>query len=359
MNRYTIQFRYPSVDPSIHPSIHQYTNTPIHQYTNTSIHPSTPRIDMQLRRVQCSGGPSHVSTRRVQHRIGETSPSYFVSDYMFNRHDCRNTLSSRVSAKNSEVDDMSVSGLPSYCDDFVCTSSPAVELTVKALARDIERANGVWTTSLLSKNVEYKDAYCSTRGIDAFKADFIPSFFKPTNVKVTKMYMVDAAPSQRACIEYTIDGILNSKKDESTNMNSGGTAVTVDMKTTVTMNLLTGQIECREDSWNVRSLLSKAPWNAARLGWAGIQRGREVRKKGSELIDKSVSSVLGSLDDDEMDAYQADPRDPMKFFQQNDSFKDDATTLIIFLLVLYIVVQGYSVLFGGGSGGGGFGSSGF
>ncbi len=41
------------------------------------------------------------------------------------------------------MDDMSVDNLPpSYCDDFSCTSSPAVELTVKALAKDIERGNG-------------------------------------------------------------------------------------------------------------------------------------------------------------------------------------------------------------------------
>lgn len=227
-----------------------------------------------------------------------------------------------------------------------------MELTVKALAKDIERGNGVWTKSLLSKNIEYKDAYCSTKGIDSFKVDFIPKFCKATSINVNKLYMVDAAPSRQAVIEYTVEGNLNPDKDN-------GTAVTVDMKTTVTMNLLTGQIEVREDSWNVRSLLSKPSWNAARLAWAGVQKSREARKKGSELIEKSVSSVLGSLDDEE-DTFQADPNDPMKFFQQNDSFKDDAVTFTIFLLVLYIVVQGYTTLFGGSSGGsGGFGSGGF
>ena len=29
-----------------------------------------------------------------------------------------------------------------YCDDFVCTSSPAVEASVRQLAKDIQRANG-------------------------------------------------------------------------------------------------------------------------------------------------------------------------------------------------------------------------
>ncbi len=250
----------------------------------------------------------------------------------------------------NNVDDMNVDNLPSYCSDFVCTSSPAVELTVKAVAKDIERGNGVWTTSLLSKNIEYRDAYCSTKGIDSFKVDFIPTFCRATSVKVNRLYMVDAAPSRQAIIEYTVEGKLNPDKDS-------GTAVTVDMKTALTLNLLTGQVEIREDSWSVRSLMSKPAWNATRLAWAGVQKSREARKKGSELIEKSVSSVLGSLDEE--DSFQADPNDPMKFFQQNDGFKQDAVSFSIFLLVLYIVVQGYTTLFGGGGGSGGFGSSGF
>ncbi len=253
----------------------------------------------------------------------------------------------------NNVDDMNVDNLPSYCTDFVCTSSPAVELTVKALAKDIERGNGVWTTSLLSKNVEYKDAFCSTRGIDGFRVDFIPTFCKATSVTVNRMYMTDVAPSRQAIIEYTVVGYLNPDKDAK----DGGTAVTVDMKTAVTLNLLTGQVEVREDSWNVRSLLSRPAWIAARLAWAGVQKSREARKRGSELIERGVSSVLGSLDEEE--TFQSDPNDPMKFFQQNDGFKQDAVSFSIFLLVLYIVVQGYTTLFGGGGGGGGFGSSGF
>ena len=268
---------------------------------------------------------------------------------------------------------MSVDNLPpSYCDDFSCTSSPAVELTVKALAKDIERGNGkslifsppsdaltratrfarspgVWTTSLLSRDVEYKDRYCTTKGIDQFKADFVPTFCKAKSVTITKMYMLDAPPSRQAVIEYELEGLLdpNSKSP---------TPVSVAMKTTVTLNLLTGQIEKREDSWNVRSLLSKPAYNAARLAWAGVQKSREARKRGSELIEKSVSSVLGSLDEDEQ--FVPDPTDPTKFFQGGDTFKDDAITFVLFLAVGWVVVQGYTTLLGGGGSGGGFGGGG-
>lgn len=42
-----------------------------------------------------------------------------------------------------------------YCDDFVCTSSPAVEQTVKAFAVDIQRCSS-WTTSRFMDDVTYK-----------------------------------------------------------------------------------------------------------------------------------------------------------------------------------------------------------
>lgn len=50
-----------------------------------------------------------------------------------------------------------IEGLRStYCDDFECTSSPAVEATVRAFSRDLTRANGVYTRSLLFRDVVYK-----------------------------------------------------------------------------------------------------------------------------------------------------------------------------------------------------------
>ena len=43
----------------------------------------------------------------------------------------------------------------SYCDEFECTSSPAVEQTVRALARDLTRLR-TWTLSLFAKDVRYR-----------------------------------------------------------------------------------------------------------------------------------------------------------------------------------------------------------
>ncbi|KAI8100942.1 hypothetical protein M9434_005326 [Picochlorum sp. BPE23] len=234
----------------------------------------------------------------------------------------------------------------SYCDDFVCTSSPSVELTVKALAKDIERGNGVWTKSLMAKGVEYKDAWCSTNGVADFQVDFIPKYCTPTeDVRVTRMRMVDQAT---ASIEWSVVGTIKGIGPLS------GTPVAVDMTTTIEMNLLTGQIEKREDTWKMASrssLQGRLAWNLARAVWGSVVRSRMARKTSANLIEKSIDSVMGSVDDDEdaMSSYQADPMDPMKFFQQNDSFKDDAIALCIFLLVMYIIITGYSTVFSSSS----------
>jgi hypothetical protein len=42
-----------------------------------------------------------------------------------------------------------------YCSDFVCTSSPLIEQTVKALARDLIRQT-TWTFSLFTPGVRYQ-----------------------------------------------------------------------------------------------------------------------------------------------------------------------------------------------------------
>lgn len=257
---------------------------------------------------------------------------------------------------SSSDDALSIENLSTrYCDEFECTSSPAVELTVRALAKDIARGNGVWTKSLLSKNVTYKDSFCSTSGIDSYKVDFFPTYCDASQVTITRIRMIDEAPSSKARIDYTVVGTLRKPGSDGSRRDAGLLKVEVDMSTTVTLNLLTGQIESREDSWKVRSIVGALAWNAARFAWGSLVKSREARKKSSDFIEKSVSSVLGSLDDaDDMSNFQADPRDPMKFFQQNDSFKDDAIAFILFVLVLYIIITGYSTLFASGGGGGGF-----
>ena len=51
--------------------------------------------------------------------------------------------------------DIQIEGLTEdYCDDFVCTSSPAVEQTLRSLAKDLVRRR--WTPVLFARDVKYR-----------------------------------------------------------------------------------------------------------------------------------------------------------------------------------------------------------
>ena len=65
------------------------------------------------------------------------------------------TNETRQQAQQQQEEAMQIEGLRSdYCDDFVCTSSPAVEQTVRSLARDLVRQK--WTPSLFTRDVVYQ-----------------------------------------------------------------------------------------------------------------------------------------------------------------------------------------------------------
>jgi len=51
--------------------------------------------------------------------------------------------------------DIQIEGLTeTYCDDFVCTSSPAIEQTLRSLAKDLVRRR--WTPVLFARDVKYR-----------------------------------------------------------------------------------------------------------------------------------------------------------------------------------------------------------
>ena len=57
--------------------------------------------------------------------------------------------------EDDEDVEMRIEGLTDdYCDDFVCTSSPAVEQTLRSLAKDLVRRR--WTPVLFARDVKYR-----------------------------------------------------------------------------------------------------------------------------------------------------------------------------------------------------------
>lgn len=57
-----------------------------------------------------------------------------------------------------------------YCNDFECTSSPAVEQTVRQLARDITRFK--YNTNYFQPDVQFNDGFRSFKGSDKYRNGF-------------------------------------------------------------------------------------------------------------------------------------------------------------------------------------------
>lgn len=200
---------------------------------------------------------------------------------------------------------------------------------MRSLARDLERANGVFTKSIISRNVEYKDMlFRRFSGPSGYsRMNFITKFVQNPSVKVLKMRMVDSSTAE---IAWNVTGKINSL------------SINVDMITEITMNLLTGQIEKHSDSWNLQKCSPPAAiaFTAARAVFALSAGGAEAAATTGSILDS-----LTSMDEDNDSYTMPNPNDPMKFFTQKDTFKDDATVFVGFLLLMYVMTQAWAQLF--------------
>ncbi|KAL4433918.1 hypothetical protein ABPG75_000359 [Micractinium tetrahymenae] len=245
-------------------------------------------------------------------------------------------LARAVEPQSKPIAEQSIEGLSSdYCDDFECTSSPAVESSVRTLAKDLQRANGRWTP-IYASNVEYSDAYRKFKGPEGYqRLDFVATSVSDAAVAVTGMRMLDNSAAE---IRWRLTGKL------------GPLPIDVAGITEIGMNLLTGRIERHSEKWDLRgcSPPAAAAWNAARIAWAAKQASTDASAAAGQVLDS-----LASVDEDTYQ--QPNPNDPMKFFQQKDTFKQDAILFVGVLLLFYALVQAWGQLFSGGSSGG-FGS---
>jgi hypothetical protein len=227
--------------------------------------------------------------------------------------------------------DAPIEGLQNnFCDDFECTSSPAIESTVRALARDIGRANGVWTRSLLSRSVEYSDASLRRfKGPGGYgRLDFIPKRVANARAVVTSMRMLDIGT---AVVAWRLTGSL------------GPLPLDVACEDEFQLNLLTGQVERHAARWDTHACApaAAAAWRAARAAAAAAAAGADAADAVGRAVDALTSS---DSDAEDGGGFSADPSDPQKFFQQGDSFKEEATTLIIAVALLYAVWVGFSTV---------------
>ncbi|GMH36576.1 hypothetical protein BSKO_04444 [Bryopsis sp. KO-2023] len=213
-----------------------------------------------------------------------------------------------------------------YCDDFVCTSSPAVEQTVKAFAIDLQRCGG-WTTSRFAQGVEYQDSYRSFVGREKYArpTGWIENNVKEAKVVVKRMRMLDKGT---AILNWTLTGKLQRFQLEA------------DCQTAISLNLLTGQVTKHLDEWDLSkcALPASLAFSFSRAKWAA----QEVAKDTRDEVDK-ISQSFGSMDEE--DRIYGDPTDPTKFFQQDDNSMQDAIQVAALLALIYTMYKAYSFIF--------------
>ncbi|EFN57299.1 hypothetical protein CHLNCDRAFT_143902 [Chlorella variabilis] len=222
----------------------------------------------------------------------------------------------------------------SYCDEFVCTSSPSVEASVRQLAKDLQRANGRWAP-IYASTVEYRDAYRRFKGPDGYqRLDFVSTNVQQAAVAVTGMRMLDNSSAE---IRWRLTGKL------------GVLPIDVAGTTEIEMNLLTGRIERHREKWDLAACSppAAAAWNASRALWAAKQASGDAQRAAGRALD-----TLTSVDDEDQYS-QPNPNDPGRFFQQGDTFKQDAALFVGVVMLFWGLVQAWASLFSGSSGGGG------
>ncbi|KAG2453299.1 hypothetical protein HYH02_001525 [Chlamydomonas schloesseri] len=181
-----------------------------------------------------------------------------------------------------------------YCDDFVCTSSPAVEQTVRSLARELQRGRYA-TTSLYQPGVTYSDGFRTFTGVEGYKRQrWVIDNVEKFKTSILRMRMLDKGTSE---ISWQVDGAL------------GGQPVSLLFTTTCEHNLLTGRITNHRESWSLSrcSPPAAAVATANRYAWSAKQAVEDAKEGLSKAAEK-----LGGQGGADMNNL---PSDPTRFYQ--------------------------------------------
>ncbi|KAG2438853.1 hypothetical protein HXX76_005393 [Chlamydomonas incerta] len=180
-----------------------------------------------------------------------------------------------------------------YCDDFVCTSSPAVEQTVRSLARELQRGRYA-ATSIYQPGVTYSDGFRTFTGVEGYKRQrWIIDNVDKFKTSILRLRMLDKGTSE---ISWQVDGSL------------GGQAVSLLFTTTCEHNLVTGRITQHRESWNLSrcSPPAAAVATANRYAWSAKQAVEDAKEGLGRAAEK-----LGGQGGADANL----PSDPTRFYQ--------------------------------------------
>ncbi|GLC37201.1 hypothetical protein PLESTB_000990900 [Pleodorina starrii] len=210
-----------------------------------------------------------------------------------------------------------------YCDDFVCTSSPAVEQTVRSLARELTRGRYT-TTSLYQPGVTYSDGFRTFTGPEGFsKQRWVADNVDKPRQTIVKMRMLDKGTSQ---ITWRLEGSL------------GGMGLDVALTTTCEHNLVTGRITSLRESWDLSRCSPPAALLATfnRYSWSARQAVADAR----DGLGKAAQQLGG-----DGGSSSNMPADPTRFYQGSDSGPNQDVIAVGFLIaLLYLAFKLFGAL---------------
>ncbi|KAK9818910.1 hypothetical protein WJX81_001762 [Elliptochloris bilobata] len=235
--------------------------------------------------------------------------------------------SERSASTSEEEEDLQIEGIDkNYCDEFVCTSSPAVEQNLRALARDLTRLR-TWTLSLFAKDVRYQDRFRSFTGKDKYvRLKFVADCIGDPKVLVTKLRMLDRGT---AVVSWRLRGSI------------GPVPIDLDLESEFQLDLITGRVMRHSERWDLGrcSAPARLIWTARRAAWSAGQAAMDAKDAGGTVLgDRSGG------DDAAQAGIYADPSDPTKMFQQDDNTFRDAVTFATFLAILWVFASAYEQL---------------
>lgn len=213
-----------------------------------------------------------------------------------------------------------------YCDEFACTSSPAVEQTIRSLCRDLQRPR-TWTRSLFAENVTYQGGLRKFKGATRYaRFVFIADNVGDPQVTINRVQMLEGGTAE---IQWRLQGKV-----------VGALSVDIDVSSFFSFNQLTGRVEEHRDSFDFSrcGLPGRLAFTALRSGWAARQNFTDFQEDSGKWMQRFEKR------DDDMDMIQSDPTDPNKFFIQEDTTFNDAVLFAAVVSLFWVFAQAYQLL---------------
>lgn len=250
-----------------------------------------------------------------------------------------NQMTTSSSSSSTEPD--TVFSSEAVCNDFVCISSPNVERTIRQIVKDLEtlREGGV---NCYSELVTYSDAFISFKGREPYRSFTFNSDTMMSASEVGELSVGGGPYSIRVVnIEMTAtDSVAISYRMQGTMKAYGGSFdVDVLYNANYSFNLISGRVINHTLQWDMSKT---APQNAfvfllARLQYSVTRKFQDVSGAIQTFLDEG-------LDGNNNSNLTVDPRDPNKFFQQQDNTFQDAVQFCIALTLMYVLVKGLLIL---------------